>query len=87
MAPYDAASLAAQLEEASRALLQALSDHSAHTSIGTPWWGEGQSRDLATLASIGLGEFLVHGYDIATALGQRWSIDPGHACLVLDGAI
>ncbi len=87
MAHDNAVSLAAQLDEAVGSFLKALAGHSSHATVNTPWWGEGQSRDLATLASIALGEFLVHGYDIARALRRRWSIDRAHASLVIDGAM
>ena len=33
-----------------------------------------------------LGEFEMHGCDIARALGHRWAIPPAHARLILDGA-
>jgi uncharacterized protein (TIGR03083 family) len=33
-----------------------------------------------------LGEFEMHGRDIARALGHRWTIPPAHARLILDGA-
>jgi hypothetical protein len=32
-----------------------------------------------------LGEFEMHGRDIARALGHPWTIDPAHARLILDG--
>jgi uncharacterized protein (TIGR03083 family) len=32
-----------------------------------------------------LGEQLLHGYDMATAAGYPWPIDPGHAALVVHG--
>ena len=38
---------------------------------------------LATLTSILLGEYLLHGYDVAGAVGQPWPIDPEHAALVV----
>ncbi|MFN2555645.1 MAG: maleylpyruvate isomerase N-terminal domain-containing protein [Nitriliruptorales bacterium] len=87
MTDHDAASLSRQLDEAVRAFLGALAGRSGSTSVKTPWWGEGHSRDLASLAAIALGEFVVHGYDIARALGQSWAIDPAHARLVLDSAM
>jgi len=41
--------------------------------------------DLATLASFYLGEVVLHGYDMAAAVGVPWPIDPVHAHLVLQG--
>jgi uncharacterized protein (TIGR03083 family) len=41
--------------------------------------------DLAHLMCVALGEELIHGYDIARAVGRPWPIDPGHALLVLYG--
>jgi hypothetical protein len=41
--------------------------------------------DLATLTCIGLGELVLHGYDIATAVGTPWPINPHDAELVLFG--
>jgi hypothetical protein len=35
--------------------------------------------------SIYLGEYLLHGYDIATAVGAPWPIDPGYAALAVRG--
>ncbi len=87
MTAHDATSLSAQLGEAVRAFLDALGGQSPSRRVNTPWWGEGQSRDLARLTAIALGELLVHGHDIAKALGQRWPIDPAHARLVLDAAM
>lgn len=41
--------------------------------------------DLARLVCIIVGEHLIHGYDIATADGHPWPIEPDHAKLVLYG--
>nr|WP_246319682.1 maleylpyruvate isomerase family mycothiol-dependent enzyme [Nocardioides kongjuensis] len=38
-------------------------------------------RSLGTL----LGEFVVHGYDIADTVGEDWPIDPAHVPLILQG--
>ncbi len=32
-----------------------------------------------------LGELVVHGHDLARALGRPWPIDPGHAALIVEG--
>jgi hypothetical protein len=45
----------------------------------------GLTYDLARLACVLLGEPVIHGYDMATALGQPWPIDPVHAQLILYG--
>ena len=41
--------------------------------------------NLAAIASILFGEPVLHGYDVATAVGVPWPIDPGHAAMVLNG--
>jgi len=41
--------------------------------------------DLADLACISLGEYLIHGYDVARSVGRPWLIDPHHAALALRG--
>ena len=43
----------------------------------------GAPHTLFGLVGILLGEVLLHGYDMATALGRPWPIDPGDAALVL----
>jgi uncharacterized protein (TIGR03083 family) len=32
-----------------------------------------------------LGELVIHGHDLASALGRPWPIDPGHAALIVEG--
>lgn len=45
-------------------------------------WG-GAPVTAATLAGVLLAEVVMHGYDVAYALGRPWPIDPGHAALIL----
>jgi uncharacterized protein (TIGR03083 family) len=45
----------------------------------------GLRLNLAELVSLYLGEYLLHGYDIAVALGAPWPIDPGYAALAVSG--
>ena len=49
--------------------------------IETPF---GQEDPVAMTAAL-VGEQLVHGFDLARAVGQRWSIDPDAARLALTG--
>ena len=45
--------------------------------------GEQIQADIAL--GILLGELVVHGHDVARALGRPWPIDPGHAALIVEG--
>lgn len=45
----------------------------------------GLPLDLARLVSLDLGEYLVHGFDMARAVGRPWPIDPADARLVIHG--
>jgi len=45
----------------------------------------GLDFDVTRLVCVILGEWAVHGYDIAAATGHPWPIDPGHAQLALYG--
>jgi hypothetical protein len=44
----------------------------------------GLPHDVAGLTGVALGEFLLHGYDLAAALSVPWRIEPAHALLVMD---
>ena len=43
----------------------------------------GLTPNLAELTCVLLGEYLLHGYDVATALRLPWPIDPDQAALVV----
>ena len=45
----------------------------------------GRRLNLAVVASAFVGESVLHGYDLATAGGVPWPIDPGYAALALGG--
>ena len=44
-------------------------------------WHAGLRIPPAAMVGMMMGDALVHGWDIATALGGRWTIDPSDACL------
>ena len=45
----------------------------------------GLRLNLTELVSIYLGEYLLHGYDIAVAARAPWPIDPGYAAMAVRG--
>jgi uncharacterized protein (TIGR03083 family) len=76
--------LAGFLEEATAQLVREIS--ALHHERRFPFWSGG-SLTLAHAMWILVGERVVHGWDIARALGRRWSIDPAVAAGVIDGAM
>ena len=78
----DAEKVASLLTDAVAGLLEATANRSGHQPVQ---FHAGVSLDLAALVCISLGEQLLHGYDIASALGDPWPIDPVHADLVIYG--
>lgn len=48
-------------------------------------WHAGIALNTTQLTCVLLGEYLLHGLDVATATGAPWPIDPRHSALVLYG--
>jgi hypothetical protein len=78
----DPEKVAGFLTEAVAGLLEATACRSGDQAVV---FHAGVSLDLASLMCISLGEHVLHGYDIARAVGAPWAIDPLHARLVLSG--
>jgi hypothetical protein len=74
--------VASLLTDAVAGLLEATANRSGQQPVQ---FHAGVSLDLAALVCISLGEQLLHGYDIATAVGAPWPIEPAHADLVIYG--
>jgi hypothetical protein len=74
--------VAGLLTEAVAGLLEATACRSGDQAVV---FHGGVSLDLAGLMCISLGEHLLHGYDIARAVGSPWPIDALDALLVLSG--
>jgi uncharacterized protein (TIGR03083 family) len=74
--------LAGLLAEAAAELLEATAHRSGHDPVA---FHAGLAVDLAALTCISLGELVLHGYDMATAAGAPWPVDPHLAELVLYG--
>jgi hypothetical protein len=56
---------------------------SGEERIPTPWYGHGASLSVAEATALLAGEQLVHGYDVAGSLGQKWPISVSDARLVM----
>ncbi|HET7518074.1 MAG TPA: maleylpyruvate isomerase family mycothiol-dependent enzyme [Actinomycetes bacterium] len=72
--------LARQLEANTRRYLAETAELAATHPV--PFFG-GVTVELAAQSAILLGEFVVHGRDIARSIGRPWPIDPAHARLVM----
>ena len=79
----DPAVLADLLVEEARGVLAETAGQSAH--LAYPFYG-GSTATLAAGTAILLGEYLLHGLDLARSLGRPWRIEPDHARLVIAGA-
>ena len=74
--------LAAQIREGFDELLAAMAAVPADQPVA---WYAGLRPDVAAACAIYLGEPLLHGYDIAAAVGVPWRIEPENAALALRG--
>jgi uncharacterized protein (TIGR03083 family) len=73
--------LATRLRNAAEALLEFTADYRGDEQV--VWHGRIEI-DVRSLIGILLGEYLVHGYDLARLLNQRWPIDGNDARVVLE---
>jgi uncharacterized protein (TIGR03083 family) len=78
----DATALAALLDEAVAAFVAATAPARGDEPIS---WHMGYPLPLAAMTSILVGEFLVHGYDMARATHRPWRIAPAHARCAIAG--
>lgn len=79
----DPGRLSALLTESLAPLLDTLGQRPADGLVD---WHEHRKLPVWALACVGLLEHLLHGYDIATALGRPWPITVEDASLALAGA-
>lgn len=81
----DLTTLGELVVDATREFLDASTAAADDRGLPTPWYGQGAALDVDAATSLLLGEQLVHGYDIARAVGARWPISPDDARLVFRG--
>jgi uncharacterized protein (TIGR03083 family) len=91
LGPVNARRLAAQPERAPSVLARLLEANTRRYLAETaelpathpvPFFG-GVTIELAAQSAILLGEFVVHGDDVARSVGRPWPIDPDHARLII----
>jgi uncharacterized protein (TIGR03083 family) len=81
----DPRALARQLREGVQAFLAVTASRPPDYTFRTPWYGGDRTRVLGCITCLVLGELVLHGYDIATALGRPWPIDPDDARRIISG--
>ncbi|QKW08764.1 maleylpyruvate isomerase N-terminal domain-containing protein [Streptomyces sp. NA04227] len=70
------------LEQEATALCTALAaETDPHRRVSTPWYGEGATRTVATAAALALNETLLHGIDLARAVGAAETVPHDAAAL------
>jgi uncharacterized protein (TIGR03083 family) len=80
----DLGELAGLLEASAASYLEATADLPGDRPV--PWYG-GHTIDLATTHGIVTSELVVHGFDIARAVGAAWTIDRGDAIVAVLGGM
>ncbi|MBT8240581.1 MAG: maleylpyruvate isomerase family mycothiol-dependent enzyme [Acidimicrobiia bacterium] len=78
----DGSRLASHLHDAVQNFLTDTAEHSGDDPF--PWFDE-YTIDVADGTCILLGELIVHGLDLARAVGRPWPIDPDDARLAIAG--
>jgi hypothetical protein len=78
----DLAVLADRIESRAKEYLASCAGAAAHEMRA--WLVEGVRLPLPVFTGHLLNETIVHGYDIARAGGRKWSIERGHAAMVVE---
>jgi uncharacterized protein (TIGR03083 family) len=79
----DAARLAEVITAGAQRFLELAAAVDPQMECATPWYGPDRTRTADCLTALALAELTVHGHDIATGTGQRWSIPAEHAKLIV----
>jgi hypothetical protein len=80
----EATSLAGLLDEAVEAFVGATAQVCGDEEVS---WHAGYVLPLSAMTCVLIGELLVHGYDMALATGQPWTIRPGPARYAIAGLV
>jgi len=77
--------LAKGIEDGVEAFLAAGEGKPSSSPVATPWYGDEVVVGLGPATCLLLGEQVVHGWDMAAALGRPWPMEAATARLVLAG--
>ncbi len=81
---HDASATGAAIAEAADAFIAATAALPPQQAVPTPWYGDNQTLKVAEATCLLLGEQVVHGYDIARAVGRKWPISKQDALLIFE---
>jgi uncharacterized protein (TIGR03083 family) len=81
----DVRQAAQAITDGAAAFLAATSGMPPGQKIPTPWYGDHASHTVLSATCLLAGEQLVHGYDIAKTVGQKWPVTADQAWVVLGG--
>lgn len=72
-----------QIRDGAATLVAALQDRDPGEPCGIPWFGLDEPLSLAAVVGLFLSETVLHALDVARATGQKWTVPPGIARLII----
>lgn len=73
----------AQLRDSAAKLVEALQDRDPDEPCPIPWFGLDRPLPLAAVVGLFLSETTLHALDLARAIGQKWTVPPPIARLII----
>ena len=83
--PHEPTALARQLDGGVHAWFAATAQHCAGRGLCHSLVDPDRNHHLGTIACLILGELVIHGHDLAMAVGRPWPVDPEDARLIIAG--
>lgn len=81
----DLPALADAITAGTRDFLDATAGRRPDEVVPTPWYGDDAGLSVSAATSVLLGEQLMHGYDVARAVGAGWPLEADEAHHVVHG--
>ena len=83
--PLEAGRLAGHLRDAVPAFVHAAAGKSPDHRFSTPWYEVDKTNLVGPMTCLVLGEVVLHGCDVAMAIGRPWPIDPEDSRRIISG--